>query len=56
MLRKLRPNHKFIEDCNDVKDRDLSMGPNQGKELLQRMLRSGYISLEETIAYNISAL
>jgi hypothetical protein len=55
MLRKLRPNHKFIEDCSDEKDRDLSIGPNQGEEVLQRMLRPGYISLEETIADNISA-
>jgi hypothetical protein len=57
MLRKLRPNHKFIEDCSDEKDRDLSTGPNQrGEELLHRMGRSGYIFLEETVADNISAL
>jgi hypothetical protein len=57
MLRKLRPNHKFIEDCSDERDRDLSTGPNQrGEELQQRMGRSGYTPLEETIAENISAL
>jgi len=57
MLRKLRPNHKFIEDCSDERDRDLSTGPNQrGEELQQRVGRSGYTPLEETIAENISAL
>jgi hypothetical protein len=56
ILRKLRPNHKFIEDCSDEKDRDLSTGPNQREELLQKMGRWGYIFLEETVADNISAL
>lgn len=52
MLRKLRPDHKFIKDCTDEKDQDLSTRPNQrGEELLQRM-----IPLEETIVDNISAL
>ena len=57
ILRKLRPDHKFIEDFTDEKDRDLSTVPNQrGAELLKRMGRPGYTSLEETIAENISAL
>lgn len=52
MLRKLRPDHKFIKDCTDEKDQDLSTRPNQrGEELLQRM-----VPLEETIVDNISAL
>jgi hypothetical protein len=57
VLRKLRPDHKFIEDFSDGKDRDLSTVPNQrGAELLKRMRRTGYTSLEETIADNISGL
>jgi hypothetical protein len=57
VLRKLRPDHKFIEDFTDEKDRDLSTVPNQrGAELLKRMGRSGYTSLEETVEDNISAL
>ncbi|PMD39988.1 NAD(P)-binding protein [Hyaloscypha variabilis F] len=57
VLRKLRPDHKFIEDFTDEKDRDLSTVPNQrGAELLKRMGRPGYTSLEETLADNISAL
>jgi hypothetical protein len=57
ILRKLRPDHKFIEDFTNENDRDLSTVPNQrGEELLKRMGRPGYTSLEETIAENISAL
>lgn len=57
VLRKLRPDHKFIEDFSDEKDRDLSTVPNQrGAELLRRMGRPGYTSLEETLADNISGL
>ena len=42
MLRKLRPDHKFIKDCSDEKDQDLSTRPNQrGEELLQRMVSFG---------------
>jgi hypothetical protein len=57
LLRKLRPNHKFIENWSNEKDRDLSTVPNpRGEELLERMGRSGYNSLVETIADNISTL
>jgi hypothetical protein len=57
ILRKLRPDHQFIEDFTDEKDRDLSTVPNQrGEELLKRMGKSEYTSLEETIAESISAL
>lgn len=57
VLRKLRPDHKFIDDFSDEKDRDLSTVPNQrGAELLKRMGRDGYTSLEETITDSINGL
>lgn len=58
ILRKLRPSHKFIDDyLDDTKDRDLSTVENERAiELLQRVGRPGFTSLEESLKNSIEGL
>jgi hypothetical protein len=50
IFRKLRPDHKFIDDFNDPNVRDLMRVQNQrGAELLKDFGRPGWTSLEESL-------
>ena len=56
VLRKLRPNHKFIKGFSDEKDRDLLKVLNQRVAELLRNGRTRYTLLEKRLADNISGL
>jgi hypothetical protein len=57
LLRKIRPNHKWVEDFTDGTIRDLSEIPNErGTELLKAMGRNGWTSLEDSLRMNLEGV
>ncbi|KAH6673670.1 hypothetical protein B0J14DRAFT_667193 [Halenospora varia] len=57
IFRKLRPDHKFIDDYEDESIQDRSKVANERtEELLKRMGRPGFTPIEESIKNNIEGL
>lgn len=55
-LRKLRPDHKFVENFCDDSIRDRSKVQNErGAELLKTFGRPGWTGLEESLKYSLES-
>jgi len=57
-MRKLRPDHKLLDDYqDDKKDRDLSTVDNvRAIELLKRLGRPGFTSLQDSVKNGLEGL
>jgi predicted metal-dependent phosphoesterase TrpH len=56
-LKKVRPDHKFIDEFSDENVRDVSKVANErAEELLKAMGRPGWTSLEDSLKANVEGL
>ncbi len=56
-LKKVRPDHKFIDEFSDENVRDVSKVANErAEELLKALGRPGWTSLEDSVKSNVEGL